>query len=82
MKKQQTKKLQKLLDAAQQKLDSAKDSKAPKSTIKFLEQRVKALEGKIKKWEKKKVQDVDGVKEQEKTTESGGKTDETSKKVK
>jgi cob(I)alamin adenosyltransferase len=42
-------KMEKLLDTAQQNLDSAKSAKAPSSTIKFLEQRVEALEGRIKK---------------------------------
>ena len=53
--KQEKIKQQKLIDTAQQQLDSAKKSKAPKSTIKFLEQRVKALGNRKAKLEAFKV---------------------------
>lgn len=40
-----------LIESAQHELDSAKSSKAPQSTIKHLEQRVKALNKHLKKIE-------------------------------
>lgn len=65
MKSVETKKIERLLDAAQQDLDSAKKEKAPQSTVEFLEQRVKALESKIAKWnELSDKQNVESVEEQ------------------
>jgi len=79
LKKREIAKLKYVLDAAQHELDSAKDSKAPQSTIKHLEQRVEALQNKINKWEKKPDAEeiVEGIGEHGKasTTEANsGKT--------
>ena len=84
MKKIETEKIQKLLNAAQQDLDSAKESKAPRSTIEFLNQRIKALENKLAKWKKhSEVKEVERVEEQEKESvaeKSDKKKDKASKR--
>jgi len=48
---QELKKADKLITSAEQDLDSAKQSKAPRSTVKHLEERVKALGSKRKRIE-------------------------------
>lgn len=50
--KQEITKADNLIETAQRELDSAKKNKAPQGTIKHLEQRVKALESRKKRYEK------------------------------
>ena len=48
---EQIKKHTYLIKASQQELDSANKSKAPQSTIKFIESRISALKGHLKRWQ-------------------------------
>jgi hypothetical protein len=51
IRQQEGKKCRQLIQSAQAQLEEAKKSEAPKSDIEFIEQRIEALEGKLKKIE-------------------------------
>ncbi|MHA1136510.1 MAG: hypothetical protein ACTSSE_08490 [Candidatus Thorarchaeota archaeon] len=70
-----------LIDSAQKELDSAKKAKAPKSTIKHMEQRVKALEGRKDKIEKAitKTRKEEITGDENATASSGKKAGKTTK---
>ena len=84
--KQEIGKIDKLIESAQQELDSAKSNKAPQGTIKHLENRIKNLKKRLKRFEsarsKLRKQEITGVQSTgtENTATPSGKKGDTDKK--
>jgi len=74
IKEQETRKYRNLLQAAQSQLDAMVLEKAPKDSIKHMEQRVKALEGRLKKLESIDTEVVEPKKDADVTGKDSDKT--------
>lgn len=82
--RQEVRKVEHLIESAQQQLDSAKQDKAPQSTVKHLEARIEALEEKKKRFEaafKNEAQNISEENKESKATTPSGKKGEKKEKI-
>jgi len=82
--RQEVRKVENLIESAQQQLDSAKQNKAPQSTVKHLEARIEALEERKQRCETALKNETQGKSEghdDSKTTAPSGKKGDKKEKI-